>query len=104
MVIWSEHAREDIKHLYEYIFLDSPLYARRVRSNIAQKVFLLNKFPNMGRVVPERENQSFRELLVYAYRIIYSIRNQDVFIVTIIHSKQDFSTTFGDVDDSRHNL
>jgi toxin ParE1/3/4 len=96
MVSWSKLARDDLKNIYTYILPDSPVLAQRVSGAIVQKVSLLNTFPEMGRILPERGEQSFREIMIYSYRIVYLIRDHDVFIVTIIHSKQDFSSTFNE--------
>ena len=43
----------------------------------------------MGRVVPELGNETIRELSLYFYRILYEIKNQDVFVLAVIHKRRD---------------
>jgi toxin ParE1/3/4 len=42
----------------------------------------------MGRVVPEVEDDNFRELLIYNFRVIYRIEETTVTIAGVAHSKQ----------------
>jgi toxin ParE1/3/4 len=44
----------------------------------------------MGRVVPELNNEHIRELSLYSYRILYEIKDRDVFGLTVIHKRQEF--------------
>ncbi len=45
--------------------------------------------PRIGRVVPELGNEDIRELSLYSYRILYEIKNQDVFVLAVIHKRRD---------------
>jgi plasmid stabilization system protein ParE len=48
----------------------------------------------MGRVVPEINNDSIRELLVYSYRLVYQIsQDNEIQVLTLFHSKRRFPTT-----------
>jgi toxin ParE1/3/4 len=46
----------------------------------------LKQFPFSGRIVPEWEKAAFRELIVYDYRIVYTLGPDTASILTIIHS------------------
>jgi len=47
----------------------------------------------MGRVVPEINNDTIRELLVYSYRLVYQISQDDeIQVLALIHSKKQFPT------------
>jgi addiction module RelE/StbE family toxin len=85
-IIWSELALEDLKNIHEYISKDSLIYANRVIKKIILRIEQLEKFPRSGRVVPELNNISIRELIQYNYRIIYKVASQKVYIVSIHHS------------------
>ena len=62
----------------------SPKYAGYLVDTIFQKAEILENFPKLGRVVPETNMESIRELIVNKYRLIYSIPNVDeVFILTV---------------------
>jgi len=91
MVAWSEPAKEDLKIIYDYIQHDSPHYAQQVISNIIEKTETLIDFPEIGRVVPEIDENNIREVFIYSYRIIYEISNKEIIIHAVIHGKRDFN-------------
>ncbi len=64
MVKWSLPAKRNLKAIYDYISKDSRFYAKRVIEEIVEKSETLDKFPRMGRVVPEIGNENIRELIV----------------------------------------
>ena len=43
----------------------------------------------MGRKVPELGNENIRELTLYSYRILYEVKDQDVFVLAVIHMRRD---------------
>ena len=73
MVKWSVPAKNDLKQIHDYIAKDSKYYAQNVIQEIVAKTEPLFDFPEIGRVVPEINDQNIRELLVYSYRLIYEI-------------------------------
>lgn len=42
----------------------------------------------MGRIVEEMNDENLREIIVYSYRLIYKIVNNDIHIITIAHCKR----------------
>jgi plasmid stabilization system protein ParE len=52
----------------------------------------LLRFPKMGRVVPETQYESIRELLHQNYRIIYRIAGERIEILTIIHGSRELTS------------
>jgi len=42
----------------------------------------------MGRVVPELREPELREISVYSWRILYRIRDDQVFIVPLVHQRR----------------
>jgi len=84
-VIWSKPARDDLKAIFDYIKKDSRYYAEKVIDDIIEKSEYLERFPEMGRVVPEINESNVREIFVYSYRLIYEITNGNINIITIVH-------------------
>jgi toxin ParE1/3/4 len=91
MVRWSKPSKEDLRQIYEFIAKDSTYYAQKVISAIVEKSEALKIFPYMGRIVPERNEEKMREILVYSYRMIYQINFENIEILALVHSKKDFS-------------
>ena len=54
--------------------------AARVLRKILAATRNLTRFPRIGRVVPELRHSSIRELIVFNYRVIYRVREDNVTI------------------------
>ena len=87
-VIWSDEAVEDLQHISDYIARDSRHYAAAVVSRIVKSTRRLSRYPRSGRIVPEVGDETFREILVYSYRIIYRVDERIVTIEAIAHGRQ----------------
>jgi len=88
MVIWTPRARFDLKAIHDYIAKDSRQNAQRVAREILHKADALAEPPRPGRKVPEINDSDLREISAYSWRIIYHLRNNSVFIVTLIHKRR----------------
>ncbi|MER3434141.1 MAG: type II toxin-antitoxin system mRNA interferase toxin, RelE/StbE family [Leptolyngbya sp. ERB_1_1] len=87
-VVWSSRAIEDVDAIAEFIARDSPAYASTVVSKIIEATRTLENFPLSGRTVPEFADESLREKIVYSYRILYRVEDQQVTVATVIHGKR----------------
>jgi addiction module RelE/StbE family toxin len=87
-LIWSPQAIEDIEAIAEYIARDSTIYAESTVERIFQAPERLMQFPKLGRVVPEKKDESIREVFVFQYRIIYEILASEIHILTVVHGKR----------------
>jgi plasmid stabilization system protein ParE len=88
LIIWSRRATEDLEAIAAYIAQDSEAYAASVIRNILQKTRVLSEFPQIGRIVPEFDDGSIREIFAYSYRIIYTVRQKEVVVAAVIHGKR----------------
>lgn len=88
-VIWSDDTVEDLQQISDYIARDSGHYSRVVVRRILESTRRLSRYPRIGRVVPEVGDESFREILVYSFRVIYRVDEHRVTIEAIAHGKQD---------------
>ncbi|HMP99015.1 MAG TPA: type II toxin-antitoxin system RelE/ParE family toxin [Cyclobacteriaceae bacterium] len=85
-VIWTEFAVEDLRSIHSYISKDSKVYADRFIEKLISKVEQLEAYPNSGRVVPEFNLETIRELIEGNYRIVYTINADAIGIVRVHHS------------------
>ena len=87
-VVWTKSAKEDLKQLVEYISEDNPAAAEHFGLAIIEKIETAGKFPRIGRVVPEEDQEFLRELPYSPYRLIYEIHDDTriVYVVRIWHS------------------
>jgi plasmid stabilization system protein ParE len=88
MVIWTARACSDLKAIHDYIAKDSPINAKNVVREMHRKAAGLAETPHLGRVVPELEDPDIREIPAYSWRLIYQLREQRVFILTVIHKRR----------------
>jgi len=94
-VRWSPEALEDVDSIAQYIARDSQFYARATVSKILDFSRSIAKFPQMGRIVPEFNDKTIRERLVYSYRLVYKIEHAGILIVAVIHDKRLFNSISG---------
>lgn len=87
-VVWSPLALDRASEIAVYIAHDNAAAAEKWINTIFAKTERLKTFPESGRIVPEINNNSFRELIYGNYRIIYRIERNQVSILTIRHCKQ----------------
>ena len=96
MVVWSVPAKTDLRSIHDFIAHDSRHYAKKVTQDIREKTEVLDQLPRLGKQVPEVRDEAVRELSLYSYRIIYEIKDQDVFVLAVVHKRKDF--TVDDID------
>jgi plasmid stabilization system protein ParE len=70
---WSPSARQDLRDLLIYIAEDDPRAARRFIRSIFLTVPRLIDYPESGRIVPEFEDPSIREIIRRPCRIVYRL-------------------------------
>jgi addiction module RelE/StbE family toxin len=85
---WSPLSVERLTSIVNYISEDKPIAAKKLVGSIIESIERLKEFPKSGRIVPELENPRYRELLVKNYRIIYSVIEDVIYILTIRHQVQ----------------
>jgi len=94
VIVWSEVALDDIDALAEYIARDSVFYAQQMVAKVMASADTLITQPTRGRVVPELNDTSIRELFVYSYRVLYEIykNEREVHILAVLHGKRLLSS------------
>ena len=89
MVTWSQPAKVDLRSIHDFIAHDSSYYAKKVAQDIREKTDILDQLPRAGRKVAELNQDHIRELSLYSYRIIYEIKEQDIFVLAVVHKRRD---------------
>ncbi len=86
---WTVGAREDLREIVEYVSQGSTTYAGAIAGRIVAAVERLRRHPQMGRIVPEYEDATIRELIVGSYRVVYRLRRQRIGIIAVVHGSRD---------------
>ena len=72
-IVWTLRSREDLRDIGTFIAKDNPPAALKLGELIFDRVDTLEKFPELGRVVPERNQPNIREIVVKNYRLVYRV-------------------------------
>jgi addiction module RelE/StbE family toxin len=87
-IIWTEFALEDLRSIHSYISQDSKYYADKFVEKLISRIDQLEFYPQSGRIVPEFQNDSIRELIEGNYRIIYKLNPDFIGISRVHHSSK----------------
>ena len=86
-ISWTIVARKELEEVFLFHADRSENFAIAAVDAICDAIFRLEKFPKLGRTVPEFNSPQLRELVVMQYRIVYYLRKDDVVeILRIVHS------------------
>jgi addiction module RelE/StbE family toxin len=85
-VVWSDKAKYQLRSIHAYIAQDSEQYAKRLVDRITNRTKQIAHFPRSGRVTPEFETDTIRELIEGSYRLIYEIRANTIVVAAVVHS------------------
>jgi len=89
-LVWTRPTLKDVQQIHEYIARDSPRYAHLVAQQLFAAVERLSAHPLSGRVVPELELATVREVIAAPYRIVYRVPPDVLEILTVVHSARRF--------------
>ena len=91
-VVWADVARKDLKQIIDHIAQDSPDDALHILHKIRQRAAELHAMPDQGRIVPELKEQgiqTYREIIVAPWRIVYRVSDTTVFVLSVIDSRRN---------------
>lgn len=92
---WTEKASKNLQAIFDYISKDSRVYAARYVKALIHSTKKLENMPRCGRIVPELDDPTFREVIYGNFRIVYRIIGaDDIEILAVIHGARDMKGTF----------
>lgn len=91
-VKFSTRAKNDLHKIVAYIHADAPLNAVRFRRKIQEKIQILATMATSFPRAPESQyaRDDIHQLLYGQYRILYTVRHETVFLLTIRHGARQF--------------
>jgi len=90
-VTWAPLAEEQVADAFAYIAAERPAAALRWFERVVAATESLSELPDQGRMVPEAQRQSVRELLVEPYRVVYFRGDDGLLILTVQHERRDLN-------------
>jgi toxin ParE1/3/4 len=97
-IVWTAEARRSLRAIQRFIAQDSAFYADRVVSRIIDRVEAAAQHPGRGHPLHEYPEAPLREVHEASYRILYLVREDILYVVTIVHFKQVLQPTRVQVD------
>ena len=87
----SKKAKRDIIEIHNYISIDSHKYTLKIVQEFLKAFEIIKKFPKIGKKYPMKfkNHSKMYEFHYRSYRIIYSIKENNIYILTIIHQAQN---------------
>jgi addiction module RelE/StbE family toxin len=86
-VVVTPRANADLKEIVRFIRRNNPQRAQSFAHELMASVRALREWPEMGRVVPELNDPSVREIVHGSYRIIYELLGEPsvIFVLRFWH-------------------
>jgi toxin ParE1/3/4 len=84
-VKWTFQALDDLEAICLFIARDAPQVAAVFADRAFQVADHLSGHPSLGRVVPEMQDESIREVSIHSYRLIYRIQQDKIHVLTVHH-------------------
>jgi len=91
-VRWTLQAVDDLEAICLFIARDAPQLASIFAQRALRSTDRLEQFPLSGRMVPELNQERFREIILGSYRLIYRVRGDLVEIITVHHGARLLDT------------
>jgi toxin ParE1/3/4 len=92
-ITWSPRAVADLEEIRAFIALDSADWAELTSRRIIASIERLREFPESGRIVPERQSATLREVISGNFRIVYRLSGTTVEIVAVFRASRNFRST-----------
>jgi plasmid stabilization system protein ParE len=86
---WTTKAVSDLARLYEFLALVDPQAAARVVQRLATTAGRLLDLPRIGEKLEPYEPREVRRLLVGKYEMRYEVRDKNIFILRVWHTRAD---------------
>lgn len=88
-VTWSPKAVLHFSNWIQFIAKDSLAAAERERKGLLKAVLQLKNFPQSGRIVPEFNTPSLREIIRGPIRIIFRLKGNEIHLLAFHHSRRE---------------
>jgi len=88
-VVWSERAKISLADIYDYVYQDSEEAANKVLESILDKADSLQNDRIDYPKDPILNDERFRFILQWSFKIIYERRTSKVIIIDIFHTRKD---------------
>lgn len=90
-VIWTQRARDALDEAAAFVAEDSPEAAVNLVERALDAAESLSTLSERGRIVPELDDPTVREIFVYRYRLVYEVAPSQITVLGFLHGARDFN-------------
>lgn len=87
-IIWTDVAQSNLIEIRAFVAMSSVIQADLLIDALFTKAQMLERYPEIGKIIRELPNENYREILFKRYRIIYKIQKDIVLIMSVWHSSR----------------
>lgn len=80
---WTKQALADLEAVHDFIARDAEAYAEMLTESLYEQAARLAEEPTLGDRLPLHKDGDVREVMHGAYRIIYRLRDETVYILAV---------------------
>lgn len=91
---WSPDAVDDLDLIWDNIAQDDIDAADVFIERLREEARDICRIPKRGYVIPEFENENFREVYFKGYTIVYEIRDEHILIHEVYNQKRIFIRSY----------
>ena len=86
--MFTPQSQDDLRSIACFISRDSPDRASSFGNALIDTALMLESSPEMGRIVPELDDSSVREIVHGSYRIVYEFyeRSDTIYVLRFWHA------------------
>lgn len=88
---WLPQAQLHLRNIYRHIARDSISTAQQIVNDLTERTRPLAEFPFTGKVVSEVNDDNLREVHAHAWRILYQVRQRNVYVIAVLHKRQQLA-------------
>ncbi len=87
-LFWTKEALLRLQEIEEYISREDPDAAAEFVDKLISVGEKITDYPQKGRIVPELSLENIREVIYKNYRIVYLVKKNTVYILTVFEGHQ----------------
>ena len=88
-ISWTRRAVQDLDRLHEFLKIVNPVAATKTVQSLVSAPHVLVNNPRMGERLEAFELREIRRLLIARYEMRYEVRESNLFILRIWHTREE---------------
>ena len=96
VITWSKHSQADLKNFLDNVYEGNDKSANNYIISLMNYINLLKNNPYLGKLDQESKIKSIRQLIYRKHKIFYTVYDDYILILTVVHSSRNIDNYFKD--------